>query len=152
VHQPLKALLEAAAQQAVSSASRQRSERGQAGAPSAHGPKLPPSQHRERGEGGGATTSEVRSCLGPNRDVRNTIETRRRAESVDNHRHNRSHHHDDRGRGRCHDSDDDRDRSWSPNERGPRAFGQSICDTKFPFCFCAPTNVPGYDGDTNPSV
>jgi hypothetical protein len=62
VCQQLKALLEAAAaQQAESSASRQRSEHGRAGAPSAHGPYLPPSQHQE-------------SRLGPNRDARNTIE------------------------------------------------------------------------------
>jgi hypothetical protein len=44
VCQQLKALLEAAeAQQAESSASRQCSERGRAGAPSAHGPNSPPS-------------------------------------------------------------------------------------------------------------
>jgi hypothetical protein len=50
VRPQLKALLEAAAtQQAKSSASRQRSERGRAGAPFAHGPNPPPSQHRERG-------------------------------------------------------------------------------------------------------
>jgi hypothetical protein len=84
-------LLEAAAsaQQAESSTSRQCSERGRAGAPFAHGPNSPPSQHRERGEGGGAAASAARSRLGPNRDVRNTIEARRRAKSVDNHRDNR---------------------------------------------------------------
>jgi hypothetical protein len=78
VRQQLKALLETvAAQQAESSASRQRLERVRAGAPSAHDPNPPPSQHREREEGGGAAASAVRSCLGPNRDVRNTIEARR---------------------------------------------------------------------------
>jgi hypothetical protein len=57
VRQQLKALLEdAAAQQAESSALRQRSECGRAGAPSTHGPNPPPSQHRERGEGAGAAT------------------------------------------------------------------------------------------------
>jgi hypothetical protein len=96
VHQQLKALLEAAvAQQAESSASRQCLERGRAGAPSVHVPNPPPSQHREHGEGGGAAASAVKSRLGPNRDARNTIEARRRAESVDNHRDNRSCHHDD---------------------------------------------------------
>jgi hypothetical protein len=46
VRQQLKALLEAAAaQQAESSASLQRSERGRAGALSAHGLNPPPSQH-----------------------------------------------------------------------------------------------------------
>jgi hypothetical protein len=84
--------------------------------------------------------------------VRNTIEARQWAESVDNHRDNRSRHHDDRGCGRCHDSDDDRNRSWSPNQRGPQAFGQSIRDAKFPSRFRAPTNEPRYDGDTNPNV
>jgi hypothetical protein len=76
VRQQLKVLLEAAAaQQAETSASRQRSERGRVGAPSAHGPNLPPSRHRERREGGGAAAaSAVRSRLGPNRDARNTIE------------------------------------------------------------------------------
>jgi hypothetical protein len=98
VRQQLKALLEAAvAQQAESSASRQHSERGRAGAPSAHGPIPPPSQHRERVVGGGAATLAVTSRLGPNRDMRNTIEAQQRAESVDNHRDNRSRHHDDRG-------------------------------------------------------
>jgi hypothetical protein len=63
------------------------------------------------GEGGGAAASAVRSRLGPNRDAQNTIEARRRAESVDNQRNNHSRQHDDRGRERRHDSDDDRDRS-----------------------------------------
>jgi hypothetical protein len=61
-------------------------------------------------------------------------------------------HHDDRGRRRRHDSDDDHDRSWSPNQRGPRVFGQSIHDAKFPSCFRALTNITRYDRDTNPSV
>jgi hypothetical protein len=94
----------------------------------------------------------VRSRLGPNRDARNTIDARQWAESVDNHRDNLSRHHGDRGHGRRHDSDEDRDRSWSPNQRGPWAFGQSIRDAKFPSRFCTLTNVPRYDGDTNPSV
>jgi hypothetical protein len=65
VSQQLKALLDvAASQQAESSASRQHSKRGRAGAPSADGPNLPPSQHWDRGEGGGATTSAVKSRLG----------------------------------------------------------------------------------------
>jgi hypothetical protein len=124
VRQQLKALLEtAAAQQAESSASRQHSERGRAGEPSAHGPNPPPSQHRERGEAVGAAASVVKSRLGPNRDARNTIEARRRAESIDNNRDNHSRRHDDRGRGRRHDSNDDRERSWSPNQRGLWAFG-----------------------------
>jgi hypothetical protein len=59
--------------------------------------------------------SAVRSRLGPNCDVRNTIEARRRAESVDNHRDTRSRHHDDHVRGWRHHSDDDRDRSLSPS-------------------------------------
>jgi hypothetical protein len=102
-------LLEATvAQQAESSASRQRLEHGQAGALSAHGPNPPPSQHRERGEGVWDVASAVKSRLGPNRDARNTIEARRRVESVDNNCDNRSCYH--RGRGRRHDSDDDRDR------------------------------------------
>jgi hypothetical protein len=127
VREQLKALPEAAvAQQAKSSASRQQSERGRAGARSAHGPNPPPSQHQGRGEGVGAAASAVKSHLGPNRDARNTMETQRRAESVDNNHDNRSRHRDDRGRGRCHDSNDDRERSWSPNQRGPRAFAQSI--------------------------
>jgi hypothetical protein len=37
----------------------------------------------------------VKSRLGPNHDARNTIEARRRDESVDNNRDNRSRHHDD---------------------------------------------------------
>jgi hypothetical protein len=63
-------------QQAESSTSHKRSERGRAGASSAHDLNPPPSQHRERGVGVGAATSAVKSCLGPNRDTRNTIEAR----------------------------------------------------------------------------
>jgi hypothetical protein len=75
VREQLKALLEAAvAQQAESLASRQRFERGRARPPSAHGPNLPPSQHRERGEGGRAAASAVKSRLGPHCDAWNTIE------------------------------------------------------------------------------
>jgi hypothetical protein len=85
-------------------------------------------------------TLAVKSRLGPNRDARNTIEARQRAESVDNNRDNCSRHYDDR---EC---------SWSPNQRGLWAFGRSIRDAKFPSRFQAPTNVPRYDGDTNPSV
>jgi hypothetical protein len=152
VRQQLKALLEAAAaQQAKSSASRQGSEHGRAGAPSADGRTLLPLIIGTAGKGRGLA-SAVKSQLGPNRDARNTIRARQRAESVNNHRDNRSSHHDDRGRGRHHDSDDDRDRIWSSNQRGPRAFGQSIHDARFPSHFRAPTNVPRYDRDTNPSI
>jgi hypothetical protein len=84
--------------------------------------------------------------------VWNTIEAPQRVESVDNHHDNRSRHHDDRGRGRRHDSDGNHDRSWSPNQRGSRAFGQSIRNVKFPSRFHDPTNIPRYDGDTNPNV
>jgi hypothetical protein len=120
--------------------------------PSAHGLNPPPPHQQGQGEGVAAAASAVRSRLGPNRDAWNTIEARRRAESVDNNRDNRSRHNDDRGRRRRHDSDDDRERSWSPNQWGPRAFDRSIRDAKFPSRFRAPTNVPRYDGDTNPSV
>jgi hypothetical protein len=94
----------------------------------------------------------VKSRLGPNRDAQNTIEARRRVERVNNHRNNCSCHHDDRGHGRRHDIDDDHDRGWSPNQRGPQAFAQSICDARFPSRFRALTNVPTYDEDTNPSI
>jgi hypothetical protein len=67
--------------------------------------------------------SVVKSRLGPHCDVRHTIEAHRRAKSVDNNNDNRSHQNDDRGRRRHHDSDDDCERSWSPNQRGPWAFG-----------------------------
>jgi hypothetical protein len=114
VRQQLKALLEAAAaQQAESSASCQRSKRGRAGAIFAHGPNLPPSKHQGRGEGVGAAASAVKSRLGPNCDAPNTIEARRRAESVDNNCNNHSRHHDDHGHRRCHDSYSNRERSWS---------------------------------------
>jgi hypothetical protein len=98
VRQQLKALLEAAtAQQAESSASRQCSKRGRAGAPSAHGPNPPPSQHRERGEGGGAATSAVKSRLRLNRDAWNTIVTpdfTRKTECISYVRQDHLHTHD----------------------------------------------------------
>jgi hypothetical protein len=63
VRHQLKALLEeTAAQQAECSASRQCSESGRAGAPSAHSLNPPPSQHRERGEGGGAASGPTVTC------------------------------------------------------------------------------------------
>jgi hypothetical protein len=66
VRQQLKALLKAAvAQQAESSASCQHSERGRAGAPSAHGPNPPPSQHREHGEGAEPWHRRSRAASGP---------------------------------------------------------------------------------------
>jgi hypothetical protein len=74
----------AAAQQVESSTSRQHSKCGRAEAPSAHAPNPPPSQHRERGEGVRAAASAIRSHFGPNRDVRNTIEARLQAESINN--------------------------------------------------------------------
>jgi hypothetical protein len=112
VRQQLKVMLEVAAvQQAESSASHQHSEHERAGASSAHGPNLPPSQHRGRKEGSRAVASVVRSRLEPNRDIRNTIEACRWAKSVDNHRDARSRNHNDRGHGRRHDRGDDRDRS-----------------------------------------
>jgi hypothetical protein len=110
---------------------------------------LPQPQGHE--DGVGAAASTINSRLGPHRDVRHTIEARRRAESVDNNNDNRSRHNDVRG-SRRRDSDDDHEHSWSPNQRGPRAFDRSICDAKFPSRFWAPTNIPRYDGDTNPSV
>jgi hypothetical protein len=153
VRQQLKALLEAAAtQQAESSASRQQSEHERARAPFAHGPNPPPPQQQGHGSGVVAAASAVKSRLGPNCDARNTIEARRRAESVDGNHDHHSRHDNNRGRRRCHDSDYDRERSWSPSQRGPRAFGRSIRDAKFPSHFRAPTNVPRYDRDTNPCV
>jgi hypothetical protein len=74
VREQLKALLEAiAAQQAKSLASCQSLEHGRASAPSAHSPNPPPSQHRECGKGGEATSSAVKSRGGPHLDARNTI-------------------------------------------------------------------------------
>jgi hypothetical protein len=82
VRQQLKALLEdVAAHQEESSASRQRLERGRAGAPSAHGLNPPPPQQQEHGGGVVAVASAVKRRLGPNHDARNTIEARRRAEA-----------------------------------------------------------------------
>jgi hypothetical protein len=153
VREQLKALLEAAAaQQVESSASCQRSERGRAGAPSAHSLNPPPPQQQGQGDGVGAAASAVKSRLGPQRDTRHTIKAHRRAESVGNNNDNCSRRNDDRGCKRCHNSNDDRERSWPPSQQGPRAFGRSIRDTKFPSCFRAPTNIPRYDGDANPNM
>jgi hypothetical protein len=68
------------------------------------------------GEGVRVAASAAKSRLGPNRDAQNTIDARRRAESVDNNCDNCSRHHDDRGCGRCHDSDDAHEHNWSPNQ------------------------------------
>jgi hypothetical protein len=98
----------------------------------------------------GAAASAVKSHLGPNRDVRNTIEARRRAESVVNHRDNRSRHHNDRGHGRLHDSDDDRDRSWSPSQRGPLAFARAFRMRGSPRVFALRPTYPGTTGTPTP--
>jgi hypothetical protein len=124
-------------QQAESSASHQRSELGQAGAPSAHGPNPPPSRHQDRGEG---AELQSRASSGPTMTQVHTIKAHRRAGS------------DDRGHTRHYDSEDDRDRSCSPNQRGPRTFSQNVRDARFPSRFQALRNVPRYNGDTNASV
>jgi hypothetical protein len=112
VREQLKALLKVAvAQQAESFASRQRSERGRAGASFAHSLNPPPPPQQGQGDGVRDAVSAFKSRLGPHRDARHTIEARRRAESVDNNDENRSRHNDDRGHRRCHDSEDDRERS-----------------------------------------
>jgi hypothetical protein len=112
VRQQLKTLLEAVAvQQAERSTSRRRSERGRAGAPFAHGPNPPPPQQQGDEGGVAAAASAVKSRIGPNRDAQNTIEARRRAESVDDNHDYHSRHDDDRGCRRRHDRDDDRERS-----------------------------------------
>jgi hypothetical protein len=100
---------------------------------------------RSRGIGG-----QESSCAQPRRSEhhRGPMESRECRQNHDK----RSRHHDDRGCERRHNIDDDRDRSWSPNQRAPWAFGRTICDAKFPSRFQAPTNVPRYSGDTNPSV
>jgi hypothetical protein len=119
VRQQLKALLETvAAQQAESSASRQRSARDGGAPPSAHRQNPPPSWHRSHGDG--AAASAVKQHLGPNRDARDTIEARRRAAIVENYDNddNREHcderhpHRQDNWKhGGCYNSD----RDWSPD-------------------------------------
>jgi hypothetical protein len=47
--------------------------------------------------------SAVKSQLRPDRDAQNTIEARRRAASVDNHRDHNNHDHHDDDRAHCHD-------------------------------------------------
>jgi hypothetical protein len=82
VRQQLKALLEAvAAQQAESSASRQLSERGRAGAPSAHGLNPPPSQHQGRSKvvSGPTATSGIPSKPDDKMRASTTIVTTARA-------------------------------------------------------------------------
>jgi hypothetical protein len=112
--------------------------------PSAHHPNPPPSQHQNCEDGAGAVASAIKSRLGPNPDSWDTIEAHRRATSVDNYRNSDNHNrrdvhsprqHENQGCGRRCDSDDDRDRSWSPNQRGPRAFGQSVQDVRLPSRF-----------------
>lgn len=101
----------------------------------------------------------VKQCFGPNRDARNTVEAHRRVADDDSYDHGRDHRderrprqRDDRRRDGHYDSDDDRGHNWLPNQRGPRAFGQWVHDVQFPPRFWAPTNVPRYDRETNPSV
>jgi hypothetical protein len=107
---------------------------------------------------GGSRGSAVKQRLGPIRDAQNSIEAHRQAASIDNygsgvnHDERRPRRQDDRRRGGHYDSDDDSDLSWSPDQRGPRAFGQNVRNAKFPSRFRAPTNVPRHDEETNPSV
>jgi hypothetical protein len=148
VHQQLKAPLEAAAAQQAESCAQS------AGEPEHHlhmvrihlllsnrdkGRESRP-QHRRSGVDSSLTvTPGTPSRLDDEPRASTTTATTTRATTTSGHR-------------RRHDSDDDCERSWSPKQRGPRAFGRSIRDANFPSRFRAPTNVPIYDGDTNPSV
>ena len=83
--------------------------------------------------------------LGPNLDVRGTIDARRQARSElrDESRRRRS-------RDRYYRRGSLDSRSPSPEGVGPRAFGSLIRHAKFPQRFRAPTTIGRYNGETNP--
>jgi hypothetical protein len=96
-------------------------------------------------DGGGATSGELGIVLVLRaREGHSTIHTRPES-TPSQHRERgdaRSRHHDNRRRVQRHDNNDDHDRSWSPSQRGLRAFGQSIRNAKFPLRFHALINIP----------
>lgn len=91
--------------------------------------------------------ASVHEHLGLHRDVRNTLDARRRA--CGNEREEASHGYHPRRGGRY---DTGEDRSLSPNLPGPQAFGRHILNTIFPPRYRPPTNISKYVGETNPRL
>jgi len=152
VHNQLRVLMSAAAaQQAESSASRRRADKTTSGATSYRQRSSAvqtsrqddferiPAKHRF---GRGAEDREpVRSHYYEEDERPNRTEPDRPRRRVYSKR-----------RGGRYDSAEDRSRSATPEPRGPRAFGPRVLRAQFPPRFRAPTTVPKYDGETNPSV
>ena len=85
--------------------------------------------------------------LSRNRDIRDTLDTRRR--TYDDSREGASRGYHPR-RGGCYDSGEDR--SPSPGLPGPQAFSRHILDAAFLPRYRPPTNIPKYSGETNPGL
>jgi hypothetical protein len=127
VRQQLKALLKAvAAQQAESSASRQRSAHDGRAVPSVHHQNPSPLWHRghEGGARGGA--SAVKSHLEANCNVRNTIKAHRWATSVDNYGNDNNRDRRDEHRSGRHDSRGHAERNILRTMCGSRTGGWSL--------------------------
>jgi len=89
----------------------------------------------------------VKSHLGSDRDVRHTIDARRRGHEHDEDEGSRAPHP---RRGRWSESAEDQ--SPSPDASGPRVFGSRICNAPFPQRYRPPTNIMRYTGVTNPGL
>ena len=89
----------------------------------------------------------VHQRLSHDRDVRSTIDARRRVHGDAGEVAHRGYHPRHGGR---YDSGDDR--SLSPGLLGPQAFGRHILNAAFPLRYRPPTNIPKYSGETNPRL
>ena len=89
----------------------------------------------------------VHERLGRYRDVRDTLDARRRTRG--DAREGASHGYHPHHGGRY---DSGEDQSPSPDLPGPQAFGRHILNAAFPPWYRPPTNVPKYTREMNPEL
>jgi hypothetical protein len=94
-----------------------------------------------------AATGPVQGHLGHNRDVRDTLNTRRRGR--DSEKGDAGHYYNPR-RGGHYDSGEDR--SQSPPLLGPRVFSRHILSAPIPVRYRLPINIQKYSRETNPDL
>ena len=93
------------------------------------------------------TVVSLQEHLGRHRDVRDTLDARRRAHGDKREEASRGYHPRHGGR-----YDSGEDRSLSPDLTGPQAFGRRILNVVFPPRYRSSTNILKYFGETNPGL
>ena len=107
-------------------------------------PTMDASVHQTPPGGRQHTAVPVHQRLGHNRDVRSTIDARRRTHGDGREGARRSYHP---RHGGCYDSGEDR--SPSPGLPGPQVFDRHIPNVAFPPRYRPSTNIPKYSRETN---